>query len=220
MKFLYHCNAGFETLDISGDSFLHLKAIRIRNGQRIDVRNLVDGYNYIYEVISFNKKNAVLQLIFKSLLNLPKPTLHLGWAVVEPKVVEKTIPSLNELGVGKISFVYTKFSQNNFKINLEKLQYLSALSSQQCGRNSIMDFECFSSLDNFLKQYPNSAIIHFGGKILNGIDSVGNFPLIIGPEGGFSSDEVLKFKDIYALGTKSILRSQTAIVGVAARLLL
>ena len=43
--------------------------------------------------------------------------------------------------------------------------------------------------------------------------------LIIGPEGGFSEDETAKFKNIYGLNTKNILRSQTAVISVAAKFL-
>ena len=50
MKFLYDKNAGEERLKIVNEAFLHLKARRVEAGERISVRNLRDGKEYIYEI--------------------------------------------------------------------------------------------------------------------------------------------------------------------------
>ena len=66
MKFIYHAGAGSENIDIDGDSFSHLKALRLTQGKRVDIRNLKDGYSYIYEIIGMNRRRASLELVFKS----------------------------------------------------------------------------------------------------------------------------------------------------------
>ena len=60
MKFLYSKEAKNERIRLEGEGFLHLKARRAKIGERIDVRNLTDGQNHIYEIINLDKKGAEL----------------------------------------------------------------------------------------------------------------------------------------------------------------
>ena len=211
MKFLYDKNAGNESLKIVNEAFLHLKARRMQAGERISVRNLRDFKEYIYEIDEIDRRSASLSLVFASSNGEQKFDFTIAWAIVDPKTIE------NELGVGKIAFVYTKFSQANFKIDIERLNYINALSCEQCGRTSLMEFEIYKNLDELMSVYKNVSAINFGGKSLN--EKKDDELLIIGPEGGFSEDETAKFKNSYCLNTKNILRSQTAVISVAAKFL-
>ncbi|WXG21225.1 RNA methyltransferase PUA domain-containing protein [Campylobacter concisus] len=67
MKFLYDKNAGEECLKIVNEAFLHLKARRVEAGERISVRNLRDGKEYIYEIDEIERRSANLSLVFASL---------------------------------------------------------------------------------------------------------------------------------------------------------
>ena len=167
MKFLYDKNAGEERLKIVNEAFLHLKARRMQAGERISVRNLRDFKEYIYEIDEIDRRSASLSLVFASLNGEQKFDFTIAWAIVDPKTIEKTLPFLNELGVGKIVFVYTKFSQANFKIDIERLNYINALSCEQCGRTSLMEFEIYKNLDELMSFYKNISAINFGGKSLN-----------------------------------------------------
>ena len=209
MKFLYDKNAGNESLKIVNEAFLHLKARRMQAGERISVRNLRDFKEYIYEIDEIDRRSASLSLVFASLNGEQKFDFTIAWAIVDPKTIEKTLPFLNELGVGKIAFVY--------KIDIERLNYINALSCEQCGRTSLMEFEIYKNLDELMSIYKNVSAINFGGKGLN--EKKDDELLIIGPEGGFSEDETAKFKNSYCLNTKNILRSQTAVISVVAKFL-
>lgn len=217
MVFLYSQNCGDETLNIDGDQFKHLKARRALVGDRQDIRNLKDGYNYIYEIISFDRKSVNLELVFKSSIINDTSDITLAWAVVEASVIEKTIPSLNELGIKKLCLVYSEFSQRDVKLSLERLERILINSSQQCGRNSIMKIEIYQSIDDFSSLYHEISLVDFDGENINAAPK--NNVLFIGPEGGFSKLEKASFKR-YSLGTKSILRSNTAIISVASKMIL
>ncbi|MFW0694683.1 RsmE family RNA methyltransferase, partial [Aliarcobacter butzleri] len=65
---------------------------------------------------------------------------------------EKYITSLNEIGIEKITFIYSDFSQKYFKINIEKLEKILINSSSQCGRSSIIKLEICKNLDEFMKK--------------------------------------------------------------------
>ncbi|MBE2984575.1 16S rRNA (uracil(1498)-N(3))-methyltransferase [Campylobacter sp. RM9344] len=216
MKFLYDERAGCEQLKVVNETFLHLKARRNIKGDRVSFRNLKDGKDYLYEIIEFDRRSAILELVFTS--SVPKVVydFSIAWAVVDPKTIEKALPFLNELGVGKLIFVYTKFSQANFKIDFERLEYICALSCEQSGRSTLMEFEIYNSLDEFLDVYQNVAAINFNGKSL---EKYSNELLLIGPEGGFAPEESLKLQNQYSLKTQNILKSQTAIISIASKFL-
>jgi 16S rRNA (uracil1498-N3)-methyltransferase len=145
----------------------------------------------------------------------PNKHLHIGWCIIDTKIIEKTLPMLNEMGVGKISFIYCDRSQKNFKINLERLKKILVNSSQQCGRSKMMEIEILKSLKEYFKRYPKSAILDFGGKSINSgeIDSI-----VIGCEGGFSKNEKEQFEDkkCYSFNTAMILKSESAAVAITA----
>ncbi|ALV23852.1 16S rRNA m3U1498 methyltransferase [Campylobacter iguaniorum] len=216
MRFLYDINAGNESLEIKGESFNHLKARRVKLGERIEIRNLQDGYSYLYEIKELGR-SAVCELVFRSLPKSEESDFSVVWAVVEPSVIEKTLPSLNELGVAKIIFVYTEFSQKNIKLDLARFERILISSSEQCGRNSIIKFEIFKSVDELLEVYKSVALVDFGGESLQNANA-GEL-LFVGAEGGFSDSERAKFEHKFSLKCKNILRSNTAIISVVSKFL-
>ncbi|MEE3744689.1 16S rRNA (uracil(1498)-N(3))-methyltransferase [Campylobacter porcelli] len=218
MKFIYHKGAGSENLKIDGDGFSHLKALRLSESKRVDIRNLKDGYSYIYEISTIDRHGATLLLIFKSLILPMEHKFELAWAVVDSSVIEKSLPSLNELGVGRLNLVYCEFSQRNIKLNLERFERILISSSQQCGRNSLMEISIFHSVDEFLGYKKDVALIDFGGENLDNYKM--DYMLFVGPEGGFSQSEREKITMKFALNSPYILRSNTAIISVASRFLI
>lgn len=218
MKFIYHKGAGSENLKIDGDGFSHLKALRLSEGKRVDIRNLKDGYSYIYEISTIDRHVATLLLIFKSLILPVEHKFELAWAVVDSSVIEKSLPSLNELGVGRLNLVYCEFSQRNIKLNLERFERILISSSQQCGRNSLMEISIFHSVDELLGYKKDVALIDFGGENLDNYKM--DYMLFVGPEGGFSQSEREKIAMKFALNSPYILRSNTAIISVASRFLI
>ncbi len=123
MQFTYHCDCASQFLEIKEDTYNYLfKARRHKVGENIYFRNLKDDFIYLYTVISIDRKKAICELLSKEekiLVN--KKNLHLAWCIVDPKRVEKTIASLNELGLDKITFIYCEYSQKNFKIKFRKI---------------------------------------------------------------------------------------------------
>ena len=222
MQYLFESEAGKETLEIKDESYRYLfKVRRHKIGETVTLRNLEDNFVYFYKIKSVSKKEALLVLKDKSeLVVKPSRYLHIGWCIVDPKIIEKTLPMLNEIGVSKISFIYCQRSQKNFKINFQRVQKIVINSSQQCGRSEMMEFEELNSVQNFLEIYPKSAIIDFGGKSLKG--SLPLETVIIGCEGGFSENERKFFtnRPIYKVETPMVLRSESAAVAVSAMILL
>lgn len=222
MQFTYHENAKDDILIIEGELHKYLfKIRRVDSSKNIYFRNLQDNNIYEYRVENIDRRKTTLSLVgFEEKSIKPKKELHLGWCVIDPKSIEKYIASLNELGVTKITFIYCKFSQKQYKISFDKLEKLLINSSQQSGRSSLIKLEYSDSLEDFLIKYPNSYMFNFSK---NNIDEVKQNieTIILGCEGGFSSDEVSKIKEEKIVGINSslILRSETAALTIASKIL-
>ena len=217
MQYLFDSGAGAETLCIRDESYRYLfKARRHKIDDILALRNLKDDFLYIYKIENISRKEALLILKDKKeLVVKPSKFFHLGWCMVDPKTIEKTLPMLNELGVSKISFIYCQRSQKNFKINFQRLNKIALNSSQQCGRSVMMEFEEIKCIEKFLEIYPNSVILDFGGESIKDAPSFST--IIVGCEGGFSENEKKFFtnKMIYKLDTSMILKSESAAVAVS-----
>lgn len=221
MQFVYHEEASKSLLNIEEELYKYL--IKVRRHSLNDViafRNLKDNNVYDYKVELISKKSATLSLVKTQEYPCElKQNIHLAWCVVDTKTIEKELPYLNELGVQKLSFVYADYSQKNFKLNFDKYTKILINSCQQCGRSSLMQFEVFNSVDEYIKAYPQSCMFNFSQSSIE--NSLPIQSIIIGCEGGFSKREVALFDAAKIVGVNSnlILRSETAITVVAAKLL-
>ncbi len=213
MQFFYHPQGGEEQIDFSHESVKHLKAQRKKEGQSLNVRNLKDEFLYTYSIMSIKRNEARLELQKKEHCKNPPSTLHLGWCVIEPKNIEKTLPFLNEIGLKKLSFVYSDFSQKHFKLDFKRMERILCNSCEQCGRGELMELEVFNSVDEYLQAYPNSKALDFGGESIDSrVDGA-----LVGCEGGFSQRERELFKHSVSFDTSLILRSESAIVSLASK---
>lgn len=222
MQYIYDENASKDTIKIEGDNHKYLfKVRRLKIGDSVKLRNLNDGILYTYNISMIDRRSATLNLEYSEDKEVkPNRYLHLGWCVVDPKTIEKTLASLNELGVSKISFIYADFSQKNFKINFERLEKILINSSIQCGRSDKIEFEVYDSLEEFLKANKDAYMFNFSqNKIADKKDDIST--IVIGSEGGFSSDEIKLFEEnkIVGIDSKIILRSETALTCVSSQIL-
>ena len=223
MQFIYDKNAKNELLKIEDENYNYIvKARRHKLDDILDFRNLEDNFLYSYKISQIDKKSLFLNLLKKEekiIENSKK--IHLAWCVVDPKTIYENIASLNELGVDKITFVYSDFSQKNFKINFEKLEKILINSSSQCGRSSIIKFDIYKNIDTFIKDNPDTYFLDFSQT---SIDSkvLDIKTLMIGTEGGFSKRERELFNKNFVVGFSSnlILKSQTAIISATSKIIL
>lgn len=222
MQYIFNTNSGESSLSIKDETYRYL--FKVRRHKLEDVfyfRNLEDNNLYKYVVKDISKKEALL-VLESSQEKVVEPTkfLHMAWCVIDTKLIEKYITSLNEIGVSKITFVYSQYSQKNFKPNLEKLNKILLNSSQQCGRSSLMKLEICKNLQTFLEEYPKTKVLDFSENKISQTSDIET--ILVGTEGGFSQSERELFSDNATVGLDSnlILRSETATISVASKILL
>lgn len=223
MQYLFHEDAGSTRLKIKGEEYKYLFKVR-----RHDIEDILYFRNrdkseelHSYKVVSLDGRTALLECLgSESRVVKASKYLHIGWCVVDPKSVEKVLPSLNEMGVSKISFIYCERSQKNFKPDLGRYERILETSSQQCGRSEQMEFEIHKSLEIFLTAHPETVVLDFCDRVLGCDEDIST--VLIGCEGGFSENERKRLDNFkrFRLDTPMILRSESAVVGIASKILL
>lgn len=223
MKFLWHEAAGETRITLKDEPFKYLvKVRRHQTGDRIDLRRREEGGRlFTYVLASIEGRRAELELANAEMVEIAASRkLHIAWCMIDPKSVEKVLPQLNEIGVERITFVRCDRSQKQHVPDMARLERILENSMQQCGRSREMQLETADSLEAFLRGHPETVVLDFCEALLgdtSGIDTV-----LIGCEGGFSSNE----KELMAacrtvrFDTPMILRSETAAVAIAAKILM
>lgn len=212
MRFIYHQDAGNENIKIQGELYKHLyQSRRTKAEKNLLLRNLKDDHIYTYEHIEISRKESLIRLIDKAHSpNFSKKKIHLIWAIIEIKNIEKTLPYLNQLGVAKISFFYAHRSQKNEKINLDRLHKILINSCEQCGRTDLMGLEVIANTVEAMRLYPNAVVFDFGGKNIQESSVDLSEGIFIGAEGGFDDEEkeLLKNQSIYSMNSGFVLKSE------------
>lgn len=215
MQFLYYEGAGENTIELDGESFKHIKAQRKRVGELLRVQNLHEFKAYFYEICELGRK-AKLKLNHTKELNEQEYKGKIIWAICDESVISRTLTALNELGLGELILVYSEFSQGNVRLDFARFWRILANSCEQCGRAKPLKI----SLKNINElSDENTILLDFEGEIKD-FKLSENEVLFIGPEGGFSKAERQRFKKKIALNSSLILRSNTAIIACAAKILI
>jgi len=215
MQFLYHKYGGDTIIELNGEDLNYIiKVKRKKVGDKLYVRDESTQNLYIYNIENIKRSKAILTLDSSSVKsNISKNELILGWCKIDIKVLEKTLPFLNELGVKYLFLIDCEYSQKNFIPDIQRLERILKSSNMQCGRSDLMKIDEFNSLEEFYKNYPESILIHFSNQTL---DTKIDKCVVVGPEGGFSQKELKLYENRHkGLNKAFILRSQTAITSVA-----
>ncbi|WP_394997476.1 16S rRNA (uracil(1498)-N(3))-methyltransferase [uncultured Helicobacter sp.] len=224
MRFVYHPDAGVPVLEIGGETYTHIfKARRHDKRAPLTLCNLTDNHLYTYRITHLDRNKARLELVDSAPCDSCVPcgggrAAHLIWAIVDPKIVEKTLPTLNELGVSKLTLFFARYSQKPFSPNLSRLHKILTRSCEQCGRSTLLEIEVLPDLESVLSRYGDCVALEFGGVALEGANLIENLrgkSIIIGAEGGFSPDERARLPHKVSVAGELVLRSESACVFAA-----
>jgi 16S rRNA (uracil1498-N3)-methyltransferase len=223
VRFLFHDDAGAQRVTLKGEEYKYVVKVR-RHGvgdtlalRRRDRSEIL----YTYRLDAADGRQGALQLLSEAKLSIgAQKRLHLGWCLIDPKSVEKVLPQLNEMGVAKITFIACDRSQRQFKADFARLNRILEASMQQCGRSDWMVLDTAPSLRTFLSANPQTVVLDFCEETLGSTEEIDT--VVIGCEGGFSDAERAAIASCRTarLATPLILRSESAAVAAAAKLLL
>ncbi len=223
MRFLFHDDAGSDTVVLKGEAYKYVvKVRRHREGETVALRRRDDEEMlHLYRIESIDGRRAALHLASSKRLRVgAEKTLHIGWCVIDPRSVEKVLPQLNELGVTTITFIDCDRSQRQFSPDFDRLNRILDASMQQCGRSVRMRLARCDSIEVFIGDNPDTCVLDFTDEVLHEAEGIAT--VLIGCEGGFSEAERQLAATLRRVrfATSSVLRSETAAVAAAVKVLL
>ena len=184
-----------------------------------DILNFTNGNGLLAECKIIEKGKKIKVKIVKLLNKKPdKVSIHIAISPLKnPSRFEWLVEKATEIGIKEITPIITKYSENK-KVNHERLERITISSlkqSNQLFKPKINNTEKFS---DFLKNNSDQKIMaNLKTKNILKKESINSnkICLIIGPEGGFSEDEIQLAKDNkiteISFG-KNRLRSETAAI--------
>ena len=215
-------------IKIYGDEVKHIHVLRYNVDDEIVINK------YICKILKMGRDYIELEILKNApITGEPNVNLTLYIALLKSDKLDYTVQKAVELGVKTI----IPFISNNVIVKLdekasikrkEKLQKIAIEACKQCGRTDEVEIKDIISFKQLLNSIKNNDINFFAYEneskkihdILDSIDKANkvNLSCIIGPEGGFTSDEASILGDsenvkMLSLG-KRILRAETAAINM------
>ena len=198
------------------------KVFRLKKGDSLIVFD-GSGSDYTCGIEDFRDETIVLGVreVAKSRF-MPEREVYLCAALVKKDTFEWIVEKATELGVTKIIPIIAERTEKK-AVNEERLRKIAIEASEQSGRGDTPEFypvmtlkETLDLLHSDMSFVPMIAF-HTDAELFKASDIKGNEALacFIGPEGGWSPDEVALFHEnkipVKSIGTQ-VLRAETAVV--------
>lgn len=218
-----------EELKLTKDFWLHdesllwqwNKVLRFRENEEVI---LFDGVqtDRRYKIVKLDKTEAHLVLVTELERNIPSRHVYLLWSLLKKDNNEYILQKATELGITNfVPLISDRTIKREF--NFERAQKIVLEAAEQCGRSDIPHVREPLHLAKALEEYSDKVtlyVCHQGSKKAELAE--GRLGVIIGPEGGWSDDELALFQagsyrhiDL----SQFTLRAETAAIVAASKLL-
>jgi 16S rRNA (uracil1498-N3)-methyltransferase len=190
-----------------------------------------DGFEYRGRVSDINKKTINVEILSKEKNNSESPiNINLFQSISSNEKMDMVIQKATELGVSSIQPIFT--SRSTIKLSLDRTKkrvihwkQVSISACEQSGRSKIPTIKSpieFDQISEGIKTNSLNLLLH-----PDNLEESSNLPneysgdinVFIGPEGGFSQDEVLLLKKQNCINIQlgpRILRTETAPLAIIA----
>lgn len=199
--------------------------LRLKKDDCIVFFNGSDSIDYLYTIASIEKNAVHLRLSEKKDTGKSGETTVLYLSLIKKELFELAVLKATELGVSHIVPVVSLHTNKNF-LQQKRLQTIIIEASEQSGRNTLPILlpevklsEIVSSLETLsvekehafaLSLFGESALLH-----LKTVEKTEPVAFIVGPEGGWSSEEEQFFVDkkVKRISlSHNVLRAETAAI--------
>tara|TARA_Y100001970_G_scaffold293978_1_gene445282 strand:+ start:574 stop:1302 length:729 start_codon:yes stop_codon:yes gene_type:complete len=198
-----------------------VNVLRLKTGNQIKLFNNHEG-EFLGTIVSIEKIGISVSVDLH--MRVPAEDsvrFHIALSITKGERMDYAVQKSVELGVTSITPLYSQFSEvkiKNKKHLENKLRHWEKIilnASQQCGRLSLPQLREPMSLPGLIEESMGSTLVLLdtsGSKKLTEISFKRDLYLVVGPEGGFSDEELeyaSKKAEITTLGPRT-LRSETA----------
>jgi len=208
--------------ELSDDAANHVgRVLRLREGAELA---LFSGDNQVYQatIINASKKNVRVSIGSSNLENVESPlAIHLVQGISRGERMDFVLQKSVELGVKSITPLFTerctvKLQGERLAKKQEQWQRIVISACEQSGRNYVPEVRPALTLSEWLSQPPLGQRLMLEPTATNSFSTLkpnNAFEILIGPEGGFSDQEVSLCHQHQCQGVQMgprILRTETA----------
>lgn len=210
-------------VSVVGEEARHiLLAHRKKKGEKVKLQG-PDGKRYGAEIVEINRNILKLKVLEQAPVPAePKISITLFQSVVSEKALDFIFQKGTELGLNKIVLfnsanTATKLSADQFKKKQERWNKILTEAAKQCERAKYPGLEFVLDVKQAvvkMEVLDKVFLTDISGQKLNVKGQMSNVAVIIGPEGGFTDQEMQTFKTLPNLKIISLgpilLRAETA----------
>jgi len=212
-----------DIVTMTGDQARHLALVlRVKPSDMVSVLNGT-GYEYECRIVSVHKKEVRAEVLSKTPYSAESPvSITIVQGISKGERMEIAIQKSTELGATRFIPVITERTQVKQTQKVERWRRIALSAAEQSGRDKMIEIDDPLQLEEFLGSIaPVSAgIIFFEEKrernlkeVLSGFTEIKEISVLIGPEGGFTREEVAAAVEkgfVEASLGPRILRTETA----------
>ncbi|MEN3027898.1 MAG: RsmE family RNA methyltransferase [Aquificaceae bacterium] len=182
-------------LIISSSEFKHLKVLRLKKGERLEV--YCEGRLFLAYLSEVLKDYAICSILEEVEKPPPKPSVVLYQCLpLDLKLMEEVVDRVSQAGAVRLVPLICRRGfrkRTGVEEKLERWRRLSLVSFKQCKRPEPMEILPPISLEEFKPEEEVLLLLdNFTASLtIKDIDLKSNsYGLVVGPEGGFSQEEV------------------------------
>lgn len=196
--------------------------MRLGAGARVAVFNGRDG-EWLAEVTRAERGKGRLVLVAPGQKQRRPPDLTLLFAPIKKARTDFIVEKATELGCARIQPVFTRHT-NSERLRADRLRAHAIEAAEQCGETYVPEVAEAAKLGPLLDGWDPARRLMFCDEArearpaaaMLAAESAGPWAILIGPEGGFASDEVARLRALpfvrpVTLGPR-VLRADTASV--------
>jgi 16S rRNA (uracil1498-N3)-methyltransferase len=222
-----------ELCELGGEKLRYVKSIlRMKKGDHLI---LFDGAGWEYETVikNFSAHGINVEVLRKNRIQNDAPRITLFQALPKANKMDSIIPKATELGVHRIipfrsARSVPQLTADKARAKVTRWRSIATEAARQCGRADIPEVNDFLSFEEMLAFAGGGAlkIIFWEEESERGIKKIlrdnryedaRDVSIIVGPEGGFSKEEVdsaVRSGFISVSLGKNILKVETAAVTI------
>lgn len=200
--------------------------LRLKVGQRI---TLFDGQGQeaLADIISLKRQNVSVMIESVDTISRESPlTLHLGQGVSKGDKMDMVVQKAVELGVTHFTPLITqhtplKFDGPRREKKTQQWNKIAQSAAEQCGRNTLMHIHPLIHFNEYLSHIAGKSALMLDPRSTTKFNTLRppeeELYILIGPEGGFSTEEQQQAIQAGCVGIslgKRILRTETAALAV------
>ena len=199
-----------------------LRVLRYQTNEELVLFDGV-GNDRLYKITKIEPDGVKLELITQMKRKLPKNHIYLFFSLLKKDKNEWVLQKGTELGVRNFVPIIASRSEKT-GLNRERVNKIVIEAAEQCGRSDIPNVREPLELKTALNEYKDKVQILVCDESLDKNTNIGNEPvgIFIGPEGGWTKDEIDQFEKVNAnhfhLGNLT-LRAETAAIAACTKLL-